>query len=457
MSEKMLQFSSIAVNVKESILKIIVIIVVITALFLGIGGAAYSRQDFSVPEEPEKASVPVNDENVYVLTEEEFNWFSEEIVREMYQTKEYFTTSLLMRLNPYALNTEKLYMQLELEETDSETKSIMLNTLHDAYQIWLSSEECYEYVCEQTGFSLEKKYLEELIFYNKDISNISLAGKSGGNSGGSTIGSAIIEIQVIGENEEFSRRIADALEEYLLAKSETVQSTVYPHQLNTMMQESTVLSNETLESLQRSRRQACLYYMGSGVAESAQNSFRLITDFSTKTTVKASVRPLPYFLGQYGIMGCLAGIIGAVLYILAKCLKDKRVYDYKEYCGRRNISHLDIAQYGLKDKSATSEESPVFLYDIKTMLMPEAGKEVMIICPLELGIPEGWKTVAQELDITLNLADRFMGDKEQLEKLRAAENILIVCRHEETTYREIDFIMNRIDTSRVTVCGMIVI
>lgn len=453
MSEKMLQFSSIAVNVKESILKIIVIIVVITALFLGIGGAAYSRQDFSVPEEPEKASVPVNDENVYVLTEAEFNQFSEEIVREMYQAKEYFTTSILMHLNPYALNTEKVYMQLELEETDSETKSIMLSTLQDAYQIWLSSEECYEYVCEQTGFSLEKKYLEELIFYNKDVSNISLAGKSGGNSGGS----AIIEIQVIGGDEEFSRGIADALEEYLLAKSDTVQSTVYPHQLNTMMQESTVLSNETLESLQRSRRQACLYYMGSGGAESAQNSFRLITDFNTKTTVAASTRPLSYFLGQYGIMGCLAGIIGAVLYILAKCLKDKRVYDYQEYCGRRNISHLDIGEYGLKDKTAAREESPVFLYDIKTMLMPEAGKEVMIICPFELGIPEGWKTAAQELDITLKLADRFMGDKEQLEKLRAAENILIVCRHEETTYREIDFIMNRIDTSRVTVCGMIVI
>lgn len=435
MNNKMLGFSTIVANAKENKAKITVIIGVFFLLGILVGTLTYFKQLKDTGSE--NTAINMADTNVvYVLSEDEFSQFTEDTIEEMYRHKDYYDSSVWMHMNPYEIYTEKVYMKLDLKDKNYVNYQSILRELRDMYKAFAASEECYEYVCDKAGIDFEKKYLDELISFEGE--------------------SAIMSIQVVGDSREMAISIADALETFLAEKQEFVQNTVYPHEISTFLQESTITCDPSLDTKQRTERMFCAYYYGSGTVEAIQNTFRLITDFNANGVGSANnaaastpAKTFLYYACLYGAMSIFAGALLAAVYILLKCAKDQRIYDYKEYCEKEGVECLMMAEYGTKDS--------LFLFDLKNLLDPYNGQGISVVCPQKTEVPEAWKECIGDLKMSLQVIDDCEENVEHLEKVMEAENILFVCKKGKTTYREMDFMMKRIEIKNIQVCGMVVI
>jgi hypothetical protein len=452
MKVKMIEWPMIVNNLKENIRKCILIILILSLIGLALGGAKYISQGNAFDEDnADTVYTPVNDENVYVLTRDEYEKFSQDVVYEMYQRKEYYTNSILMHVNPYEINAQQLCFNIKMKDMDND--AVAVQSLVDYYDALISSQECYEYICEKADLNIKKQYLDELITYNSNKQT-----QITGTVVETQITGTVVETQIIGESGEQAEKIADALVAFLQENEDNVMQDEYPHELNVIMNESTVISMSSLSTTQRSARMDCAYYYASGGSESVQNTFRLLTDFDTQTAATVSVRDsLVKLMAEYGCIGFIMGIIVVILYILAECFRDDRIYDYGTYCTDKGINGIWLTDYYKNRKRKSELNLPLFLFDLKAVLSGAVNGQLLIACPFDWDIPSEWSEAVKSMGISYKVVDEFMDNEQKLEKIYDAQNIMFICKYEQTTYKEMNYMVSRLNKDKITSCSMVVI
>lgn len=438
MNNETLSWSSLITNLKES--KKIVVIIFVLALIIGtLMGAMFYKKQVNNQQAMEQIDSGVNDENVYVLNESEFTKFSADVVTEMYQHKEYYTNSILMHVNPYEIPAYNI--ALFIKELDQNQNTATLVGIRDSYKTLVLSDECYKYICEKTGIDIEKKYLDELITYNATDAE---------NDG------ALLQIQIIGKDPEQAQLIADSILDYITQSAKSKLDKIVSHELEIISYEPMVLSDSSLYTRQKNERMASAYYYASGTTESIQNTFRLITDFGKQaSTVQPSASVVKYMVNYLIIFMIIGGVIIS-LYLLRRCYKDKRIYNYLEYCSNERIDVIQASDY-IEKKNQEEYKIPLFLFDLKRKLL-EASKETLVIAsPFAWKVPIEWQTVFEKLEVSVNVIEEFTNSEQKIEEICQAHNVLLVCKQHETTYAEMDYIVKRLDRKKLKTCNMVVL
>jgi len=446
MQDNMLNLPMIMQAVRENILKIVILVACSCCMFIILGIVKYSSdQKNIISEEEEKVEV---EEEAYALSKDEYDEYSSEIVFDMYAHKEYYNNSILMHVDPLHIPVENASFVVKVENLDTiEEINYAIGNIKKVYHDLVYSDEMYQAVKGELESISDKKYLNELIYFDQDVSKVNFSAEGAYSSSGY----AYMKMQAIGKDSEMAKRIMDILILYLEQKDISDVLDIN-YNLELVGRESTYFFNSSLEAKQRNQLALCAYFYGNGTYDSMQNTLRLVTDAgSNSTQVETEQEPIIYFLVMYIALGIILGILLSGTYIVLRCLKDQRIYDYIVYGHQEKIPVLQLSQY------ENNINNPLLIFDLKSLLSKANNKKLLIVSQEKINLPESWNTVLDELRIEIQIENEFLTDVSKLDKLRNAENILIICRNRKTTYKELDSIVERAKMSEIGIQGIVVV
>lgn len=433
MRRKYINWNIIKHNFGEQYKWLIILVAACELISLMYGGII-KRKEINPPPQSnvdnitQVTSVPSDD--VYELSEQEFNDWKNETVSAMYATKDYMNQSVLMHINPYEVHCSSVSWKIIINENEFENCGLVYSIINKAYKELILSQECLEFVISNTSFDKAPKYLKELFLFNDDFEN------------------SIFSFTVRGMNENDTKEITDAVKMFVKDKSSKISSEIYVHSIHVYDEQQTVAVDRQLDATQRSVRSQCIYYLGSGNVEAVQNSMRLITNFGKETIPEEATEVLVEDEEYSFLIGAVfAFVIGGVLfafYLFVVCLRDNRVYDYRAYADELEVSLLE------------KNNDDVFWFDLSSLLANYTNKKVGLFVDNIAPLPRQWFDIAEKYEIEYIVINGDFKDIEKMEQSRKMESMFIVAQRFYSSYNSLDYLVERLNKQNKKLCGIIV-
>ncbi|MDR2043950.1 MAG: hypothetical protein LBQ15_06205 [Clostridium sp.] len=446
--KKELEFARIWLVFKENLWRAAVIFFCSAAVLSAVGAwkaVAARSAPASGGELPDVSAAPVvltAKDGVYLLSQEERDRYYERILREMYAWKQYHDESLRLRLDAMAVPTARVVFLISGATQETSWDNLLVA---NRYLLELEKEEFYEALREETGLETDDRYLKELI---TSLIKQGLADETATSS-------SLLTFRIISPDRETSESLGGALVSYLEQKASDIAAQTASHSLTLVDCTFVIEADATLAAEQRNSVNKLLYYIGSGTAEAMGNSMRLVTDTRVNTVTVARQTGFRIFL-PYLMAGIALGGVCAAAWVLFKAVLDERVLDWGQLGHNYRIKLLEAARYRTGGGNGSALEAPLFLYDLETNLSRFTGKELLLVSPDTLEVPQSWQGIFDKLNIRLKAVPFFLDDVANLKFLKETDLCLLVCRRYRTTYQEADDILRRALEAGAAIAGIMV-
>lgn len=394
---------------------------------------------------------------------------TEEIARK----EEYRRGSVLLNMNP-----QDFYQRTAVWYVDTHyqinTGAVMqnpnpLNNIISTYGTLLTSSEFYSYVQEHITEKIDARYIGELLLVKTDS------------------GSALIQVIALGSTEQMANELCDAAKQYLELNYSQISGVVGNYDI-TLVENSgaggsgdgsgtkeamdaiidaqvsyDTQLNALLKTVSDTQLKLSQLAEPGGVNSSANPDTTPI--ISMTTVKKAGIKN--------AVIGCLLGIVLAVIYIVIRFIaKDaalsedelRRCYgvfilsSVKRFPGkgmwRRMLSKLS----GDAKRSDTVEEAAGLAQaNIVSILEADGQKngKVLLVGKDTTALSEVERLVSDKNSDSIKAGGDIMTDKNAVETLRKYENVVVVERKEETSYREIGRELEKLSLLNKNVIGLI--
>ncbi|MBE6909151.1 MAG: hypothetical protein E7474_06220 [Ruminococcaceae bacterium] len=387
-----------------------------------------------------------------------------EVLKLISRNEEYKRNSVLLNLNPNDFYQKDAVWYVDTHYQVNPGLSMQdvnpINSIMSAYATLLSSEDFYSYVQENTGGDIDALYLRELIVSSTDPET------------------SLIRLTVLGATEQMADGIFDASVRYLEGHKPSINNAVSNYDV-------TLIEEWGYDSYGAVASESVIGEGYANLIKDKQDSYN-----TTMTELQATVVDLQQKLLQLsepenpgsssllksfaknGVIGGVLGIVLTGVYLVVRFIaKDaalsedelRRRYgvfvlsSVKRFPGKSRWQRMLSKMCGDAGRTETVEEAAGLAQaNIASILEANGQKDskVLLVGSDAAALSEVERlTAGKQGGITAG--GDVMTNRAAVETLRSYENVVVVERKEETSYREIGREMEKLSLLKKNVIGLI--
>ena len=443
----------------------IVVWAIIIGAVVGLGSLGINLIKLQDPEYIEAAEMNFEREHAgWVATGENFEAQLANIQEAKEEQMEYNEKSVLMQIDPlrdfYA--SFELYVNYDYQiMPDMAYQNIDLsNRILKAYATYMTNGELYQYIIDNVSYEIERRFLGEILSISVDYSN------------------NMISVSVHQQNAEYCQEILDLVREALMTKYADVNATIAEHTISSTNAAAYETVNLSLQETQKANRQKV-----TNLDITMQETNEAYLEWKKELEPEAEYTLIEVIKNSIKLLiigGIVGGVVCAVIVAFGVLMSGKLLNpgDMKNRFGLRVIGELP----GKREKKPFAFVSRWFSKFGGITVIPEdyAKLAKMIGSSVKSDIvsreeAKNWKKIAftgtidaEELKNTVKALDMnnaytcicasdILTNAESIEKLAAADCVILVEKQEQTVLTDVIKELEALKAWKKTVLGAVVL